>query len=104
MYIQRWEVENWWCRNENFIGLIILTDVYKYKNENVLQLWRKENGCLLFNKIMRYQRFQCSCILTIEVQDKEPKVMISQNLLKMHTKSGIFIYRIVPESCIKVDE
>ena len=35
----------------------ILTSVYKYKNENVLQFWRKENGFFFFNKIMRGQSF-----------------------------------------------
>lgn len=40
MYIQKEQDENRWCRNENFIELIILTGVYKYKN--VLQIWRKK--------------------------------------------------------------
>lgn len=51
MCIQRGKEGNRWCRNENLIGLILLSGAYK--NENILQLWRKENGCLLFNKIMR---------------------------------------------------
>ena len=43
------------------IGLKILNYVYEPENENVLQLWSKEDGHTLFNKIMSQQNFQKYC-------------------------------------------
>eukprot|EP00106_Octopus_bimaculoides_P023046 XP_014790488.1 PREDICTED: piggyBac transposable element-derived protein 4-like [Octopus bimaculoides] len=41
-----------------FIGLIIMIGVYKFKYEHATQLWSQEDGCPIFNKIMRRRRFQ----------------------------------------------
>ena len=43
---------------DKFLGVLILIDVYKSNNENVAQLWSKENGRLIFNKLMSRNRYQ----------------------------------------------
>lgn len=40
-----------------FIGLAILISFCKPKNENVLQLWSKEDGCPLFDKMYGPSKF-----------------------------------------------
>lgn len=56
-------------RNEKkSIGLIILTGVYKFNNENVLQLKNKEDSHPLFKKIMSCPSFQKFCVLIMHVQ------------------------------------
>lgn len=40
------------------IRLIILIGTYTSKNENVLQLWNKQDGLTLFNKVVNLQIFQ----------------------------------------------
>lgn len=39
---------------------------HKPKNENVLKLWSKENGCPFFHKIISRQKYS---ILTMQVQN-----------------------------------
>lgn len=52
------------------IGLVILTGVYQSKNENILQLWSKEDGYPSFNKIMSCQCFEKISVLMIQVQEE----------------------------------
>ena len=37
---------------DKFLGVVILIGVYKSNNENVAQLWSKEDGRPIFNKLM----------------------------------------------------
>ena len=40
------------------MSVVILIGVYKSNNENVAQLWIKEDGRIIFNKLMRRYRYQ----------------------------------------------
>ena len=46
---------------KKIIGFIILIGVHQSKNENVLQLWSKDDGCLPLNEIMSCQSFEKFC-------------------------------------------
>lgn len=43
---------------EKFLGIVILIGVYKSNSENVSQLWSKEDGRPIFNKLMSRNRYQ----------------------------------------------
>ena len=43
---------------DRFLGVVILIGVYKSNNENVAQLWSKEDGRPIFNKLMSRNRYQ----------------------------------------------
>ena len=43
---------------DKFLGVVIPIDVYKSNNENVAQLWSKEDGRPIFNKLMSRNRYQ----------------------------------------------
>ena len=43
---------------DKFLSVLILIGVYKSNNENVAQLWIKEDGKPIFNKLMRRYRYQ----------------------------------------------
>lgn len=48
---------------KKIIGLVILIGVYQSENENILQLWNKEDGHPPFNKIMSCQCFEKFSVL-----------------------------------------
>ena len=54
--------ENWTAIDQSefdkFLGVVILIGVYKSNSENVAQLWSKENGRSIFNKLMSRNRYQ----------------------------------------------
>ena len=43
---------------DKFLSVVILIGVYKSNNENVAQLWIKEDGRPIFNKLMSRYRYQ----------------------------------------------
>ena len=43
---------------DKFLSVLILIGVYKSNNENVAQLWIKEGGKPIFNKLMSRYRYQ----------------------------------------------
>ena len=53
--------ENWTAIDQSefdkFLGIVILIGVYKSNSENVAQLWSKEDGRLIFNKLMSRNRY-----------------------------------------------
>lgn len=55
------------------LGLIILIDIYKYKNRNVLQLWSKEDGYPLFNKIVSMKVFKSIAFWQCKYENKNQK-------------------------------
>ena len=54
--------ENWTAIDQSefdkFLGVVILIGVYKSNSENVAQLWSKEDGRPIFNKLMSRNRYQ----------------------------------------------
>ena len=54
--------ENWTAIDQSefdkFLGVVILIGVYKSNSENVAQLWSKEDGKPIFNKLMSRNRYQ----------------------------------------------
>ena len=43
---------------DKFLGAVILIGVYKSNNENVAQLWSKEDGRRIFNELMSRNQYQ----------------------------------------------
>ena len=43
---------------DKFLGVVILVGVYKSNNKNVAQLWSKEDGRPIFNKLISRNRYQ----------------------------------------------
>lgn len=72
--------------------------IYKYKNENVLQLWSREDGCLLIHKIMSFETFQrtliafCQCKRRARNNKLEP--------IRKILKSRISIYKWIWSRCV----
>ena len=54
--------ENWTAIDQSefdkFLGVVIFIGVYKSNSENVAQLWSKEDGRPIFNKLMSRNRYQ----------------------------------------------
>ena len=55
-------IENWTAIDQSefdkFLGVVILIGVYKSNSENVAQLWSKEDGRPIFNKLMSRNKYQ----------------------------------------------
>ena len=57
VYKEKWAAVNQF-KFDKFLDVVILIGVYKSNNENVAQLWSKEDGRPIFNKLMSRNRYQ----------------------------------------------
>lgn len=94
---------------KNFIGVVILIGVYKSGNENATQLWSKDNGRPIFNKIMSRARFQQ--ILRVLRFDDAKNRRRNRSLDKLQPIREVFDTwdsylrdAYIPGACMTVDE
>ena len=71
---------------DKFLCVVILVCVYKSNKENVAQLWSKENGRPIFNKLMSQNRF--FGLMTL-IHEEETDLKTNSSLPEMSLSNGI---------------
>lgn len=75
----------------NVFEWLIITGIYKYKNENIFQL-STEDGYPLFNKIQATKVYKS--IAFVDSSARRSKNTNKLEPLEMYLKSGVSIYKI----------
>lgn len=65
---------------------------YKCKNENILQIWNRDNDHTLF-KLMNLEIFKIMYFSDVSIRIV-PEVMVNWNLVEKYFRSGIGFYKV----------